>query len=151
MKTYQVDKYTQRKLEQQHLKVQEEISNLPKEKRDIIRSQQVIVDTSLDKMNESFFDFTVDTFLIENGLSGSCRSELLRYAKDYAGTGKSFLLEYKPFIATHDNQIMHVDKYIYVLEKALINKRAIQITRTLTTLTTFETFKLFLKKLVGLE
>lgn len=148
---YQLDKKELERLEQQHVSVQDQIKKLPEKAQQIIKDQQAMVDTEIDRFNKQYFDFSIDRFLIMHDLPGNCREDFLEKCK--AHRGKSFIYNtnkgYRAFHVGHDGKIMFTEDYIYVLEKAIISKDNNLQNTLFTKLSIIDIVKLTFKKLTG--
>lgn len=110
-----------KRLEDQHRKVQEQISVLPPEKQKQIKAIQKLVDHEINENNALFFSdgmFAADAFLKRNRLPGSCKEELM-VAIQKAKVGSIFLFMDKPFIKSFDGLVHSTQDYIRSLEMTI--------------------------------
>jgi hypothetical protein len=139
------------RLKKQHLKVQDQIKNLPEESREIIAKQKLMADLAFEQMNNQYFDFIIDEFLTAHDIAGNHREQFIATAKRCKG--KTFVFETtkgaREFYVARDGTITFALNYIYLLEKSLIIKQQNYINDTFTNLTLFDIVKLTIKKLFG--
>lgn len=118
------DETTTKMLEDQHRRVQEEISKLPADKQKQIKAVQKLVDHEINEMNALFFNdgmFAADAFLKRNGLSGSDKEALFDKINK-TNKGQIFMFRDKPFIKSHDGLVHSVKDYIASLEMTIVEQ-----------------------------
>ncbi len=120
MKEYKGGLKEEKLLKEQHIKVQEEINELPKERRDVIHAISDRVQKELDIQTDLVLDFSHEDRIRKAGYVPSQAEEIAELSKNYA-VGQIFKFRDELKVLTPFKTIVDAQVYLNVLQDRVIS------------------------------